>query len=58
MANNGIESCVPLRVRDAMDYEKQASVEIKKNRDFDRLEWGYFLFDSFNFDYLFIHNLF
>lgn len=33
MANNGIESCVPLRVRDAMDYEKQAIVEIKKNRD-------------------------
>ena len=33
MVNNGIESRVPLRVRDAMDYEKQAIVEIKKNRD-------------------------
>lgn len=33
MANNGIESRAPLRVHDALDYEKQAIVEIKKNRD-------------------------
>lgn len=33
MVNNGIESRDPLRVYDTLDYEKQASVEIKKNRD-------------------------